>query len=185
MNTQERDLGALDNNAVHARQQSSMLQAMMSGRPNSQASMSTDIADSKTSDGAVTMTMGNPMGKTGSMEMTKSVDKKNDKKKTEPEVKKVQITTPVKPAVTKTPTSVEALPEDWREVKDPTSGKTYFHHRKTNSTQWHRPSAESPAPAAAASELPDGWVAVQDPSSGRTYYANKTTNQTSWTLPKV
>jgi hypothetical protein len=81
--------------------------------------------------------------------------------------------------VTASKTMAEPLPDGWREVEDPGSGKTYYHHRLTSQTQWTRPDGAS-KPAAA---LPDGWDEVKDPSSGRVYFHNRHTSATQWTRP--
>ena len=34
------------------------------------------------------------------------------------------------------------LPQGWKEVKDPKSGKTYYYHKDTKKTSWKRPRLE-------------------------------------------
>lgn len=43
-----------------------------------------------------------------------------------------------------------SLPEGWAELKDPSSGRTYFYHAETKKSQWTRPEAASRSAAAAA-----------------------------------
>ena len=180
MNTADRDLGALDNNAAHARNQSSMLQAMMAGGNMKRAtSNSSNGSESKADAAAGSNSIQLTLKKAEPVEPNKPVAVV---KSAAAVIKPVAAV--IKPAVVKPAAAANALPEHWREVEDPVSGKKYFHHKKNNSTQWHRPTAETPASGgAASSSLPADWLAVQDPASGRTYYANRKTSQTSWTIP--
>eukprot|EP00435_Cladocopium_sp_Y103_P029815 s77_g7.t1 len=59
-------------------------------------------------------------------------------------------------------------PDDWQEVPDTASGKSYWWNKKTNETT----AVGAPKPG------PDPWEQVQD-SSGQTYWWNKQTNQTT------
>ena len=36
----------------------------------------------------------------------------------------------------------QPLPEGWKEVNDPKSGKTYYYHKETKKTSWKRPKEE-------------------------------------------
>ena len=188
--------GLADN--TDGRQQSSMLGNIMAAnklsRPNSNASMGS-TKDSAAKGDAM---MSNPMAST-----VKKVEMASTPKSDSSKSLKLNITTATTKADTaakagtniKTATTgastPDALSEHWVEAKDPASGKTYFHHRKTGSTQWTRPvdtavpAAENKAAGyfAVKAELPAGWVAVVDPSSGKTYYANAITKSTQWTVP--
>ena len=195
MDTADRNIRALN---TDGRQQSSMLGNIMAAnklsRPNSNASMGS-TKDSAAKGDAM---MSNPMAST-----VKKVEMASTPKSDSSKSLKLNITTATTKADTaakagtniKTATTgastPDALPEHWVEAKDPASGKTYFHHRKTGSTQWTRPvdtavpAAENKAAgySAVKAELPAGWVAVVDPSSGKTYYANAITKSTQWTVP--
>ena len=195
MDTADRKIRALN---TDGRQQSSMLGNIMAAnklsRPNSNASMGS-TKDSAAKGDAM---MSNPMAST-----VKKVEMASTPKSDSSKSLKLNITTATTKADTaakagtniKTATTgastPDALPEHWVEAKDPASGKTYFHHRKTGSTQWTRPvdtavpAAENKAAgySAVKAELPAGWVAVVDPSSGKTYYANAITKSTQWTVP--
>ena len=212
MDSAARNIGALNTNG---RQQSSMLGNIMAAnklsRPNSNASM----GSTKDSAGKGDAMMSNPMASTVKKVEMASTPKSDSSKsltlnittattKADTAAKAGNATkaddatkahaakawTNIKAATTGAFTP-DALPEHWVEAKDPASGKTYFHHRKTGSTQWTRPvdtavpAAENKAAGyfAVKAELPAGWVAVVDPSSGKTYYANAITKSTQWTVP--
>jgi hypothetical protein len=73
--------------------------------------------------------------------------------------------------------------EKWTEVRDPSTGKTYFHNSVTGVSSWTDPRAIAPKPAVSNSSLVSPWTAKQDPASGKTYYYNSATNETSWARP--
>lgn len=82
-----------------------------------------------------------------------------------------------------------ALAQGW-EAKQDSSGKTYYLNHSTQTTQWERPTAAAPPPAAptkpqAAHALPSGWSSKIDQNTGRTYYINNISQQTQWEPPKV
>lgn len=88
-------------------------------------------------------------------------------------------------AVVVTRSESSTLPDDWVEVPDPSSGKSYYYNSKTQETSWEKPRVVTNDGGAAQPNetLAVGWVEVQDPSSGRSYYFNQTTNETSWEKP--
>jgi polyglutamine-binding protein 1 len=73
--------------------------------------------------------------------------------------------------------------EKWTEVRDPSTGKTYFYNSVTGVSSWTDPRAIAPKPAVSNSSLVSPWTAKQDPASGKMYYYNSATNETSWTRP--
>jgi len=77
------------------------------------------------------------------------------------------------------------LPPGWREVPDPSSGRSYFVNDSTGETTWERPKGGGPPmpPAPPGQGLPPGWTASQDPTTGRTYYVHAASGTTSWEVP--
>lgn len=81
-----------------------------------------------------------------------------------------------------------SLPAGWREVPDPSSGRSYYVNDTTGETTWEKPSGGGgggaiPPPPGGSPALPAGWSASVDPSSGRTYYVHAESGTTSWELP--
>jgi len=81
-----------------------------------------------------------------------------------------------------------ALPEGWRETKDPNTGKVYFWNKNTAEVSWDRPEEDPPAPPppppdASADAAPAQWKEVKDPQTGDIYYWNEVTNETTWDKP--
>jgi hypothetical protein len=79
------------------------------------------------------------------------------------------------------------LPEDWVEVPDPSTGKSYYYNSKTQETSWEKPSKPTQQGEPTGEEnieaLAEGWVACEDHSTGQCYYYNQQTNETSWEKP--
>lgn len=93
----------------------------------------------------------------------------------------------------------------WREVRDPNTGRTYYYNTVTHETRWTNPEdpapqeeqaaaapnpapepeqAQEPEPALEQEQPHDEWIEVYDPNSGRVYYYNPRTKATSWTRPE-
>jgi len=83
--------------------------------------------------------------------------------------------------------------EEWKECKDPKSGKTYYYNRVTKKTQWTKPVPAEDGAAAAAGDAattavdaasdPDNWRTRVDKTRDKSYYYNKVTKETTWTKP--
>jgi len=80
--------------------------------------------------------------------------------------------------------------EEWKECKDPKSGKTYYYNRVTKKTQWTKPipaedgaAAGDAATAVGAASDPDNWRTRVDKTRDKSYYYNKVTKETTWTKP--
>lgn len=94
------------------------------------------------------------------------------------------------------PVDTGVLPAGWEAVTDAT-GRVYFWHAASQTTQWERPSEESPAddnddelasdavlpePVVAEIELEPGWQALED-DQGRTYFFHAASQTTQWERP--
>ena len=71
---------------------------------------------------------------------------------------------------------------EWKEMKDPSTGHTYWWNVKTRESSWSNP---TPIPMTTAPPLEDNivWTETQDQTTGRTYWFNSTTNESTWTSP--
>lgn len=87
--------------------------------------------------------------------------------------------------------SISALPLDWKEVPDPSSGRSYYWNTRTNETSWTRPVGTAaaaptitttPAPSSVTAQLPEGWSEHIHPATKQKYYRH-TSGKTSATLP--
>ena len=101
-----------------------------------------------------------------------------------------------------------ALPEDWAEMEDPSSGEVYYYNAKSEETSWERPkmvdAADSPIeglenesePVGGGDSqednttnfcepLPHGWVKCEDSSSGEVYYHHTESGEVSWERPTM
>jgi len=65
--------------------------------------------------------------------------------------------------------------DEWEEVVDPNTRKTFYVNHWTQETRWHKPNALVP--------LPSGWEEARD-AEGRIYYIDHATRSTSWTDPR-
>src|SRR6056297_911957 len=65
--------------------------------------------------------------------------------------------------------------DEWEEVVDPATQKTFYVNHRTQETRWHKPNAAMPLPA--------GWEEARD-AEGRIYYIDHATRSTSWTDPR-
>uniref|UniRef100_A0A7S0DRQ5 Uncharacterized protein n=1 Tax=Amorphochlora amoebiformis TaxID=1561963 RepID=A0A7S0DRQ5_9EUKA len=81
-----------------------------------------------------------------------------------------------------------SLPVGWEALKEPSSGKIYYHNLATGATQWEAPSApakeaEGPSTSDAFPEHKGEWQTEVDKSSGRMYYFHTKTMETTWERP--
>ena len=79
-------------------------------------------------------------------------------------------------------TSLHTIQDDWDELTDATSGKTYYYNRVSGDTQWDTPTTPPPTQGPPRD---DGWEALTDPSTGATYYHNTSSGLTQWDLPST
>ena len=96
----------------------------------------------------------------------------------------------VKPS-TQTAGTLQPLPEEWKEVVDKQSGKSYYWNLVTNETSWERPTVTTttgPTSASVSStssglqveaDLPHPWVKKLHPATQQAYYFNPETKQSS------
>ena len=73
-----------------------------------------------------------------------------------------------------------SLPIGWEAAKDPSTGKTYYYHRKSGSRSWDKPQI---ATKSSKEKLPMGWKSAVDQASGNKYY-HHTSGKTTWTKPE-
>ena len=79
---------------------------------------------------------------------------------------------------------MSALPPEWEERFDNTSGRPYYINHNTKVTSWERPApSPSQAPPAQAA-LPAGWEMRTDPGSGKPFFINHNTHTTTWIDPR-
>lgn len=74
---------------------------------------------------------------------------------------------------------------EWCELRDPTSGKIYYHNKNTGKSVWNKPIGFDEAVAIAAKEAESRetfWIEVQD-SKGRSYYYELLSRETRWDRP--
>jgi len=86
-------------------------------------------------------------------------------------------------AVTSTPNS---LPQNWQEVPDASTGRSYYWNTVTNATTWERPTLtahNSSVSTTTPTCLPDGWVEKVHPATRQKYYSHPATGRTSVTVP--
>ncbi|KAF1328869.1 hypothetical protein FI667_g6471, partial [Globisporangium splendens] len=101
-----------------------------------------------------------------------------------------------------------ALPDGWKEAKDPASGDTYYWNETGKASQTDAAKSEEPLPESVQFGLStsgrsllsckqpiltrqstvyavvcSGWEPVTDPHSGGVYYWNRDSNETTWTRP--
>lgn len=83
-----------------------------------------------------------------------------------------------------------ALPAEWEQVMDSTTGDMYYHHKVTGATSWTHPGevavaeeAEAEKGAETGSSNPDDdWKEIT--ADGQTYFHNEKTGQSSWSDPR-
>ncbi|KAJ0259413.1 Uncharacterized protein HA466_0057720 [Hirschfeldia incana] len=84
------------------------------------------------------------------------------------------------------PTNASTLPLGWVDVKDPTTGATYYYNQHTGATQWERP-IELPSTTSSAPPPPmlpkEEWIETLDETSGHKYYYNTKTHVSQWEPP--
>ena len=74
---------------------------------------------------------------------------------------------------------------EWLEMRDPESGKVYYHNKVTGKSVWSKPEGFDEAielSTKADETRTTFWIEVQD-SKGRTYYYDLLTRETRWDRP--
>ena len=103
----------------------------------------------------------------------------------------------------------ERLPAGWSRLRDPSTGRTFYHHEQTRVSRWDLPDDQSSAAgdggdgedsSGNADEddeddedneddeeeepLPGDWQRFVDAGSGRPYFFSPATRETTWTDPR-
>ena len=73
------------------------------------------------------------------------------------------------------------LPPGWFEALDPVTGKIYYCHTPTETTQWLHPGI--PVGTIMPNGIPYGWDTAFDKETGARYWINHTQEYNTWVKP--